>query len=282
MVIGYSDGFSLSLFGMIDHMLRTRDFILFFAVVLFLLVAIFATVFRSFTKTEQPLSALPLQVDTTTATYTASTELPPDTKSERLAILRQKISERDPVLSAPEESVPEDAVIEADEEAAATSTEVAATTVDTCKTYRTKTIPGLTGSLMYAEENGSRVFRSNVTVFNVATSTGSSTTEQPSSVVFILPLRTTPLTFTSCIGTDIVAVTPTGAPIRNADYTKYQGMGEATLIGYTLDGFPLYGATSNLATDSCGGALIGGTYRYYLSDERKGVLGCFSGIPVAL
>ena len=217
-----------------------------------------------------------LLFDSTTATYTASVVKDHDTKSERLAVLQKKISDLGPSISAAPESEPE--AVE-DEAVAATSTNtlpVAPASIDLCPTYRTKTLPALTGTLQYSEQNGSRIFYINTTQFEVAT------TATTNTVVFTLPLRTTPLSFTSCIATDIVAVTTAGAPIHNADYAKYQGLGEGTLIGYTLDGFPLYGATSNLATDSCGGTSVGGAYRYYLSDERAGVLGCYAGIPIAL
>ena len=254
-------------------MLRTRDFILFFAVIVFLLIAITATVWHSGRAPGSITVSKDMMFDSTTATYTAAVVSTPDTKSDRLAILRKKISDLGPMIAASEPTEP--AATEPDVPAA-TSTVAVTDTVDLCATYRIKSVPDLTGQLLYVERDGSRVFYSNASQFAVATATVSDT------IVLTLPLRTTPLNFASCIGTDVVAVTVSGAPIRNADYAKYHGLGEATLIGYTLDGFPLYGATSNLATDSCGGASIGGAYRYYLSEERDGVLGCFSGIPITL
>ena len=260
-------------------MLRTRDFILFFAVIVFLLIAIAATVWHSGRAPGSITVSKDMMFDSTTATYTAAVVSMPDTKSDRLAILRKKISDLGPMIAAPEPTEPteptEPAATEP-EQPSATSTVAVTDTVDLCATHRIKSVPELTGQLLYVERDGSRVFYSNASQFAVATATVSDT------IVLTLPLRTTPLNFASCIGTDVVAVTVSGAPIRNADYAKYHGLGEATLIGYTLDGFPLYGATSNLATDSCGGASIGGAYRYYLSEERDGVLGCFSGIPITL
>ena len=148
------------------------------------------------------------------------------------------------------------------------------------KTYSSKTIAGLTGMQQYVERVGQRVFVEVQQPREVGTSTVPSAPTVTD--IFSLPLRSTPLAFTSCIKDDIVAVSQTGVIIRNSDYIKYQGSGEATLIGYTLDGFPLYGRTNSITTDACGGAMIDGGYRYYLSAERKGVLGCFAGIPVAL
>jgi hypothetical protein len=87
---------------------------------------------------------------------------------------------------------------------------------------------------------------------------------------------------TDCVGTDIIAVTPVGAPIRNSEVAKYSGSGENTLIGYTIDGLQLFGTTSSIDTDACGGAMVGGVYRYYLSPERNTIVNCFVAIPVAL
>jgi hypothetical protein len=260
-------------------MIRTRDFFLFLLTSGFLIVAIVITVVWSYHV--HPVNrSTAIQFDSKTATYTASVAAVPDTKNERLAELRKKLSE-DTSINAPE--TPTDPVIA---NASPTSSEAitapVASKILLCgKSYSPKTIAGLTGAQQYEERDNERIFFTTV-VPPVDLATVTPTVAPTEQVVFTLPLRTTPLSTQSCIKDDIVAISQTGGVIRNTDYAQYQESGEATLIGYTIDGFPLYGRTSSIATDACGGATVDGQYRYYLSDERKGVLGCFAGIPVAL
>jgi hypothetical protein len=79
----------------------------------------------------------------------------------------------------------------------------------------------------------------------------------------------------------VVGIARDGSLIRNSDAELYAVFGPEVLIGYLLDGFPLYGA-SNLPTDACGGAEIGGSYRYYLSPKRDWVISCFTAAPGSL
>jgi len=257
-------------------MIRTRDFFLFVITVGFLVVAIGVTVVWHYHT--RPISHVAtVNFDTHTATYTAEVATVPDTKNDRLAELRRKLAE-DTSLSAP------DTPTESVATATATETKITApveSKIQLCgKSYVPKSIAGLTGQQQYTERENQRVFYEVVMPLEIATVTPA--VPPTEKVLFTLPLRTVPLAATSCIKDDIVAVSPTGAVIRNTEYAKYQTRGESTLIGYTLDGFPLYGRTNSITTDACGGAMIDGSYRYYLSSERKGVLGCFAGIPVAL
>ncbi len=260
-------------------MIRTRDFFLFLLLSGFLIVAIVITAVWSYHARPSNHNTA-VDFDMHTATYTAEVATLPDTKNDRLAELRRKLAE-DTTISAPD--TPTEPVISS---ASATTTEETITTpaessILLCgKTYSPKSIAGLTGTQQYEEREGQRVFFDTVQPFDPATTTPAMPASE--TIVFTLPLRTTPLSTMSCIKDDIVAVSQTGVVIRNADYAKYQGSGEATLLGYTIDGFPLYGRTNSIATDACGGAMVDGSYRYYLSAERKGVIGCFAGIPAAL
>ena len=94
-----------------------------------------------------------------------------------------------------------------------------------------------------------------------------------------LPKLATLVSAKNCIPADIVGIALDGSLIRNNEYKVYGVFGEGTLVGYALDGAAIYGQTSSLATDACGGTVIDGVYRYYLSDERDGILGCYSGTP---
>ncbi len=104
----------------------------------------------------------------------------------------------------------------------------------------------------------------------------------PETAEVLLQLPLYPLSGTlSCLRTDVVGIAQDGSLIRNDEVGLYGVFGEHTLIGYALDGFPIYG-TSNVTTDACGGAVVAGEYRYYLSETRETVLNCFMASPVSL
>lgn len=98
--------------------------------------------------------------------------------------------------------------------------------------------------------------------------------------VLELPLRIRPVAVKSCIQSDVIGIALDGSLIRNDEYGLYGIFGKDTQIGYALDGFPIYGTNDGVRTDACGGTIDLGEYRYYLSAEREGVLGCYSGVPV--
>jgi hypothetical protein len=212
------------------------------------------------------------------ATMTAEVVTPEDARAGRLASLRAKLAKFTHVAMAPSE-----AEVPAESDSlntfASTTLDVPVVAVDTCSNYRAVSVPALSGLLTYAVAGGQRTFNTTQTIPAVS---ATSTPTVTMTSVFTLPLRDSSVGFTSCLSSDVVAVTPAGAPILNSDYAKYRSSGEATLIGYTLDGFELYGNSSSLATDACGGATVSGVYRYYLSSERPAILNCFSAIPIAL
>ncbi len=267
---------------MIVLMVRTRNFLIFVGAIGFLVLAIALTLLLSKGSSVGLGSMSVGDFDTTTATYTAEVAMVPDTRADRLAIMRRKLSEIKTELRAPVEPV-----IESAEETEGSSEEPVEITepetqavVTLCPTKRTQTIVWPVSPLKYAVRDNQRVFYSE-TVTPAADA--SSTPVTVETILLTLPLRTEALSFTSCIASDVVAVTTTGLPIRNSDFGKYQGVGASTLVGYSLDGFEIYGeAGTGVTTDECGGTAQSGTYRYYLSDTRAGVLGCFAGIPVLL
>lgn len=215
--------------------------------------------------------------DAATTTMTAEVITEEDKRESRLASLRAKLARYTDVAMAPS---PEEVPVADNSDSATTTTSepvVAAATL--CANYGAASVPQLNGQLVYQTSGSQRTFAKQEIVPAVSTTSSSTVTM---TTVFTLPLRTAPLPNPACIQRDIVAVTPTGAPIRNSDYAKYKGSGEATLIGYTIDGFELYGQSSSLATDACGGTTVSGTYRYYLSSERNTIINCFAAIPVAL
>ena len=260
-----------------SSMIRTRNFFLFILLLAFLLGGIVLTAwFSADTKTTTSYSDM--LFGTETATMTAEIGTPKDDKQSRLEALRKKLSNFTDVALSPSkvEEVPEPDVI-------ATSTEpnepVMVAKVQRCANYRSVNVPQLTGGLTYGESGGQRTFSMTETSVVDASSTLTTTNQK---IVFTLPLRTGNLGVKDCIGADIIAVTPTGLPIRNSDVATYSGSGESTLIGYMIDGLTLFGKTSSIDIDECGGATVGGVYRYYVSPERDTLINCFVAIPVAL
>ena len=96
-----------------------------------------------------------------------------------------------------------------------------------------------------------------------------------------MPTATASADSQNCLATDVVGVTPAGALIRNGDAVFYRGIDDSILLGYALDGYPIYG-TSNNPADECGGVTEAGQYRYVLSSERETILNCFRGVPARL
>ncbi len=76
-----------------------------------------------------------------------------------------------------------------------------------------------------------------------------------------------------------------------AAVAEVTGVGGDTLVGYALDGFPIYnplpGTKEDIdaALDSCNGLTVNGEYRYYArtadqaGSTRNYLLGCYSGVP---
>lgn len=259
-------------------MIRTRNFFLFILVLAFLLGAILLTLWFSASDARQEQYTDMVFGNDEAKPMTAEVVTEEDKRESRLASLRAKLAKFTDVAMAPST---EDVPVENTDTSSSTTTDVAPAkaTADLCANYGAVSVPSLNGALVYKINAGQRTF--NI----IENQPASSSTTEPTVItttVFTLPLRTAALPTSSCIGSDIVAITPTGAPIRNSDYAKYKGSGEATLIGYTIDGFELYGQSSSLATDACGGTTVSGTYRYYLSSERDTILNCFAAVPVAL
>ena len=257
-------------------MIRTRNFFLFMLLLAFLLGGIILTLWFS-ADSNATTTYREMLFGPETATMTAEIGTPKDDKQSRLEALRKKLSTFTDVALAPAEVAVESEFVSATTTVPTEPDMVA--TVQRCANYRSVNVPQLTGSLTYGESGGQRTFSVTETSAVDASSTVSTTNQK---VVFTLPLRIGSLGVKDCITADIVAVSPTGVPIRNSDVVAYSGSGESTLIGYTIDGLTLFGKTSSIDTDECGGATVGGVYRYYVSPERETLINCFVAIPVAL
>lgn len=101
-------------------------------------------------------------------------------------------------------------------------------------------------------------------------------------VLMQLPMRYSRAAYDSCLTHDIVGIALDGSLIENDDAGRYQGTGATSLIGYALDGFPIYGPTSpETPLDACGGADTGSGYEYHIRSDEDFVLGCFAASPAS-
>lgn len=252
---------------------RTRDFALFLLAVAFIVVGITATVEEDLSSRSQSAALATFATGTDVESYEAvvlgGREVP---RASRLAELRAKIAD----FVFPEVAVVEEEVVE--EETVETSVEPG--TITLCGNYRTINPAWSPAGLQFEVVEGARlVFRATEKV--EIDEFGVESTAPDREVVAQLPLRTAPQAAKSCIATDVVGIALDGSLIRNNEHTLYRVFGEGTLIGYALDGFPIYGLSSR-NTDECGGVAMVTGYGYVLAAEREGVLGCFSGAPIAL
>jgi hypothetical protein len=270
-------------------MIRTRDFLLFLCTVFFLFSGIAATVVtdvvglaggQAGTVILSDPAQLPPPVEQVGAVVSESPEI--DREANLLA-MREQIAALN-LTSSPVTETPPDLSGD-DNQDAAPRDGVAG--LQECSTYSEVAWADMPGVQFRVVEGARILYRpipAPLTPAVVATS-GSSTTPTPvapSEVVLAqLPLREQPMLSPTCIPHDVVGVALDGSLIRNGEAALYAVFGADTLVGYALDGFPIYGV-SGLPVDDCGGATVGGAYRYYLNAERETVLNCYAAVPVGL
>ncbi len=260
-------------------MFRTRDFLLLFVTAVFLLVAIGATVAKQ--HIGQVALAPSVQLVEVSDEQIFSAELAEAvllSREDRLTEMRRKIAEGGELTSSVPESVTVDEVTEASQ-AEETPVEITVHEVMKCSGYSAYQKPWSAEGVQFEISEGARiVYRSTEQVTNSLAS--SSPTVVNRTVLLQLPVHpynTAP----TCLASDVVGVAHDGSLIRNGEAGLYGVFGESTMIGYALDGHPIYG-TSDASTDSCGGITVGGVYRYVLSEERETVLNCFMASAISL
>ncbi len=260
-------------------MIRTRDFALFLLAVFFLVSGISATVVRDLTQgsVQAAVAAAALAGEAPPPTEPAA-ELPPPTL-DRLSLLEHL---RAAVASVLGETPTEEVVEEPAADVASSTPEVRLAALY-CTSYRAVAWPHLPGAQIKEVEGARIVYREHAAL-PPSVDASSSTALPPYSseeVLLQLPLQTSPLPTPSCIPYDVVGIAKDGSLIRNDEVAFYTVFDGDTLVGYALDGFPIYGVDENVAVDSCGGRFSGGRYHYQLSRERDTIISCFSGSPVS-
>lgn len=251
-------------------MVRTRDFVLFLLAVAFLLLAIMGTsvwqTWRSLPFVAGFLSESDAEVD-----YAADVPTPEDNRASRLEVLRAKVVERlGAITVAKSESEPEPEPV-APVTVPTTTTPTEVVTVKTCAGYRTFAVEWIPQQIVAENREGARVYFER----GVANALSSTT---PETIRAVISLRSWPSGSSTCLPTDVIGIAADGSLIRNNELALYTVFGGDSLVGYSLDGFPIYGP-SKVATDACGGAIVGGQYRYVLDADRPGLITCFSASP---
>ncbi len=250
----------------------TRDFAVFLGIVTFLVAGIFVTVSEDYLGNSQLASVV--QFTENDEQYSVVEENPTENnRPATLAALKDKVADymKSVAMNKPEvKKEPEQpAVVETEE--------VMENGVQLCSTYYTYSKPWNPQGLKFEVVEGARlVYREEV---GVPVMVGTSTVSTPSRDVLVqLPLRSFPNQQAACLSSDVIGIATDGSLIRNNEIGLYSVFGSETLIGYALDGFPIYGA-GETKLDKCGGKTVAGEYRYYLDPEREGVINCYFGSP---
>jgi hypothetical protein len=244
-------------------MIRTRDFFLFLLVIAFLLVGIGAEIGRLLLSSPQSLAPhVPQFGDQVLTERTAVVVENAVDRPAQLAWWREQL--RGFVPSTPPPLPPDPITIVSPETASATGPK-------RCSYYQTYTRAWQATGTTITEREGVRVV-----------ALPPSTNDGVETIVAILPIRTVVSSaLGNCLPTDVIGIALDGSLIRNDETGLYGVFGAETLVGYTLDGFSLYG-TTNETLDACGGKMTNMGYRYYVRNDREYIIGCFVSDPVTL
>ncbi|MFM2424447.1 MAG: hypothetical protein RLZZ70_838 [Candidatus Parcubacteria bacterium] len=257
-------------------MLRTRDFVLLLLTVAFLVLVGFV----GFTQAPHTSVATYFNPDPTESVeFSAEVPAVTDTRAEKLASLRAKLAERS-IIRSDEPEITQPEVTTATSSPDTEEAPIVAT-VQQCAAYRSLAIAWSPQSIIAEDREGMRVY------FERGLPTGEldafgQPLPTPELVRARIPQRTWPLANTSCLPTDVIGIGTDGSLMRNNELALYTVFGGDTLVGYALDGFPIYGQTPGVIVDACGGAMVAGQYRYLLDADRPGLINCFAGVPATI
>lgn len=256
-------------------MFRTRDFLLMSMTIAFLLLGIIIT--TDVNKKSSWLNELSL-VDSGTEYKAVLPEPTTDNREQILEEMRKKVANFDQTKylanltsALPEEDKKEENIDDAEDQVVS---------INKCVNYTDFSPVWSPVGLKFEVVEGARiVYRESASQIVVADEQSHLSDRE---VVVQLPLRSVSSGLNKCLSSGIIGIALDGSLINNTDYTAYKIFSAETLVGYALDGFPIYGLNSEIHVDQCGGASTEGQYRYFLSEEREGMIGCFSSEPISL
>lgn len=262
---------------------RTRDFVLVLITIVFLVMVIGTTVFTQGQAAAQQKTQLQPAV-VQDGEYSAVVFDPHEfSRSQKLQQMRDKIAASSQLTITEPKPVQ---VIEEVSSSTATSTlEESVRGLQVCQEYAPAGIQWSPAGIQIEEVEGARlVYRASEEP--ITTMPDSSPTSTPilidsrRDVLLQLPVRNLPTVSTSCISSDVIGIANDGSLIRNTEAGVYGIFNSSTLVGYALDGFPIYGSSPEVG-DVCGGVMTAEGYRYYISKQRETILNCYSAPPVS-
>lgn len=265
-------------------MFRTRDFLLLIVVVMGLVVAIGTTMVLQKSGSIAEVSTVILADSSADTEYIAEVSESKElfSREDRLLEMRQKIAVGGQLTIEIPEPVTEetvDAFPDSDENQEASSDKG---NVLLCAGYASYGDGWRADGISVEIVEGSRVFYRTIEQDAVTVPNAGVTPPDAYRVAVLqLPIQSFLTTTSNCLSSDVVGIAHDGSLIRNSEVGLYGVFGEGTMIGYALDGHSIYGV-SEASLDSCGGRMVSGEYRYYLSDERETILNCFVSVPAAL
>lgn len=265
-------------------MFRTRDFILVFTAVVFLLLAIGSTLIIKNTDDVILIEAIQL-ADVVAVEYGAEvyTEETPS-RADRIAEMKLKVAESSSLsISSPE--IVLDTVDEEDG-VLALETDVPKE-VQQCTGYSVYKESWPTGVKLDLVEGARVVYVESLRKVPVVLSSSSTASDATllsdveRDILVQLPVRSFKSPEKTCLNTDVVGIAKDGSLIRNNEAGLYGIFDSETIVGYALDGFTIYGKT-NLQTDVCGGHVVEGKYRYSISTDSEEIINCFASAPAKI
>ena len=212
-------------------------------------------------------------VDSFSATIAEPDSIP---REDMLAQMRKKIAAKKNLFAAVTASEPEE-VSEPETETPGEVVEGERTGEQRCASYQTSGITWSSTGVKIEEVEGARL------VYKDGAPTMVGSTSVPTRVMLAqLPLKSAPSSAGNCVATDVIGISKNGALMRNGEVLAYSGLGAGVLVGYALDGFPIYSGAHSGAVDKCGGVAVGGQYRYFVGSGQETIINCYSGTPISL
>ena len=250
-------------------MVRTRVFLLYLLVLGFVLLSAVYTGFSDRAVSE--IQALFVPKTAEAPSYNAYESGPQSSTAERWQELQERLAAGDGYLAnAPADfrSVDQRLIAELSTEATSSAGSFSGTrNVAWCTApVVPPAVSGWPADTQLEVIEGQRVVRA-ATTKEITTG---STTETVTSyeTIVSLPVRSVRTSFDSCVPTTLIGVQPDGQPLLNDMAVQFMRAPATQPIGYTLDGFTVYGPLEDPSTlDACGGQYVQGQYQYHLRTD---------------
>lgn len=265
-------------------MFRTRDLILYVLVLLFLLMGIAFTVALEKSGESSTLSGAIAYFTESEADVAADTDGIGIDRAANIAKLRDKIARGEgqitagpPVFSSVDQEEGRDDVVEENPDALIEPTDRSPAYCSTGAYDAMVAAWPQEGVTMELVEGARLVAGDRTRLLTTGSSTVSTTTRD---VLLQLPLSPMRGFSSHCLPATVVGVALDGTLIKNDETWRFRSVSSESVIGYALDGFPIYGeGIDESRLDSCGGYDSGVGYRYHLREKELFVLACFAAPP---